>query len=269
MQAHGPHLFWYGARGVASLRPARSAPGAVCAIDPPPEVFRMKSLRQAFSSAVAAAALALSAGSAHAVIFGGVDFPQGASSFADALTSFAPTVNNGQPTAPHLVGTNALGAPNYDGATCTIASCTYASLGDGGSITVEFVDNRLTGSGSSALDLWIFEIGPDVEDTFVAVSKDGVTYTSVGKVFGATAGIDLDAFGFGVADQFRFVRLTDDGNEGDQSGATVGADIDAVGAISSVVATPIPEPETWAMLSLGLLVVGLHRRRSTANRTPA
>ena len=56
------------------------------------------------------------------------------------------------------------------------------------------------------------------------VSKDGQTFTNVGKVFGATAGIDLDAFGFGVADQFRFVRLTDDSNEGDQSGVTVGAD---------------------------------------------
>ena len=229
----------------------------------------MKNLRRAFSSAVAAAALACSTGGAHAVIFAGVDFPQGASSFADALTTFAPVITSGQPTAPHLVGTNALGAPNYDGATCTAGSCTYVSLGDGGSITVEFVDNRLTGSGSSALDLWIFEIGPDVEDTFVAVSKDGVSYSNVGKVFGATAGIDLDAFGFGAADQFRFVRLTDDGNEGDQSGATVGADIDAVGAISSVVTTPIPEPETWAMLTLGLLAVGLYKRRSAARRRPA
>lgn len=230
----------------------------------------MESLRHAFSSAVAAAALTLTVGPAHAVLFAGVDFPQGASSFADALTSFAPAITNGQPTAPYLTGTNALGTPNYAGSTtCTVGSCPYVSLGDGGSLTVEFVDNRLTGSGSNALDLWVFEIGPDVEDTFVAVSKDGVTFTNVGKVFGATAGVDLDAFGFGVADQFRFVRLTDDPNEGDQSGITVGADIDAVGAISSVVTTPIPEPETWAMLMLGLLAIGIHKRRRSAQHRRA
>jgi len=227
----------------------------------------MKCLRHAVLTAAAAAALIFSTGTAHAVVFAGVDFPQGASSFADALTSFAPAITNGQPSAPYLTGTNALGTPNYAGSTtCTVGACPYVSLGDGGSITLEFVDNRLTGSGSTALDLWIFEIGPDVEDTFVAVSKDGAAFTNVGKVFGATAGIDLDAFGFGAADQFRFVRLTDDTNEGDQSGITVGADIDAVGAISSVVATPIPEPETWAMLMLGLLAIGAKRLRHAAPR---
>src|SRR5688500_16785679 len=227
----------------------------------------MKSLRHAVSTAAAAAALMLSAGEARAVVFAGVDFPQGASSFADALTTFVPAISNGQPTAPYLIGSNALGAPNYAGSTtCTAGSCPYVSLGDGGSITLEFVDNRLTGSGSNALDLWIFEVGPDVEDTFVAVSKDGVSFTNVGKVFGATAGVDLDAFGFGLADQFRFLRLTDDTNEGDQSGITVGADIDAVGAISSVVATPIPEPETWAMLMVGLVAMGAKRFRRVAQR---
>ena len=55
----------------------------------------------------------------------------------------------------------------------------------------------------------------------------------IGKVFGATSGIDIDAFGFGPADEFRFVRLTDDPNEGETIGPLLGADIDAVGAISS------------------------------------
>ena len=61
------------------------------------------------------------------------------------------------------------------------------SLGDGGTLIVEFVDNRLTGSGNSAFDLWIFEVGPDIEDTFVAISKDGSPLYDVGKVFGSTA----------------------------------------------------------------------------------
>ena len=50
----------------------------------------------------------------------------------------------------------------------------------------------------------------DIEDTFVEISKDGVQWFAVGKVFGSTAGVDIDAFGFTVADLFAFVRLRDD-----------------------------------------------------------
>ena len=213
------------------------------------------------ASALSAAVLTAFAGAAQAEIFAGVEFPGGISSFADAVQTFTPNISgSGQPTANFRVPANALGAPDFAGSTaCSALACPYVSLGDGGSIVVEFVNNRLTGSGSNALDLWIFEIGPDVEDTFVEISKNGVQFTSVGKVAGATSGIDIDAFGFGIADQFRFVRLTDDTNEGDQSGATVGADIDAVGAISSI-ATPVPEPETWALLMLGMAALGFRKR---------
>jgi len=214
-------------------------------------------------SALAAAALALFAGAAQAEIIGGIEFPDGASSFADAVESYAPA--NPGPSAPHLGPENALGVPNYNNVNscASVASCTFVSLGAGGTLIVEFVDNRLTGSGTAADDLWIFEVGPNVEDTFVWISKDGIDYESVGKVGGAISGIDIDAFGWGISDQFRFVMLQDDINEGGTgSGGTVGADIDAVGAISSV-AAPVPEPETWAMFMLGALAIGLQRRRAS------
>jgi UDPglucose 6-dehydrogenase len=86
----------------------------------------------------------------------------------------------------------------------------------------------LTGSGTSAKDLHIFEVGSDVEDTFVDISSDGIVWHSVGKVYGAISSIDIDAFGFGVSDAFTYVRLTDDPNEGAKTGTTVGADIDSV-----------------------------------------
>ena len=48
-----------------------------------------------------------------------------------------------------------------------------------------------------------------------------------------TNSIDIDGFGFGANDEFRFIRLTDDPNQGVNSGPSVGADIDSVGAITS------------------------------------
>lgn len=201
--------------------------------------------------------------SAHAVLIGGVDFPQGAVSFADAVVDFS--VGGGGATAPHLGAFNALGAPDYAGVnSCpSQAGCSFVSLGDGGSVTLQFVDNRLTGSGTPALDLWIFEVGPDVEDTFVEISKDGVTFVPVGAVTGATSGIDIDAFGFGVGDEFAFVRLTDDTDRDAQSGATVGADIDAVGAISTI-RVDVPEPATAALFGASLLALASRLRRKRA-----
>lgn len=199
--------------------------------------------------------------SAHATLIGGVEFPQGTISFADAVVNYDPLTKNGEPTVPNSQPDRALGTPDYVGGPGCLSTsdCRFVSLGDGGSITLQFVDNRLTGSGNSQLDLWVFEVGPDVEDTFVEISKDGSTWYSVGKVFGATSGIDIDAYGFGPSDLFSHVRLTDDGAEGAQSGNSVGADIDALGAITTV--PSIPEPGTYAMMIAGLGVLGLVGRR--------
>lgn len=171
---------------------------------------------------------------ANAALFHGVEFPDGTISFVDEVGEVIPSGNT--PGAAQSDATQAKGAPDFiDGVACG-ETCPYVSLGSGGSLTVEFVDNRLTGSDSSSADLWIFEVGGDVEDTFVEVSKDGLNFTSVGKIGGAISGIDLDYYGFTSADEFTHVRITDDPNEGAVSGISVGADIDAVGAISSVAA---------------------------------
>ena len=204
---------------------------------------------------------------AHAVFIGntqgGTDFPQGPISFADTLISY--TLTASVPSVSHQGGFNALGLPNYAGNNSCVdqAACTFVSLGSGGSIVLRFDDNKLTGSGNNALDIWVFEVGPDVEDTFVDISKDGVNWSAVGKVFGSTAGIDIDAFGFTTADQFGFVRLTDDPNEGGGgSGSTVGADIDAIGAISTV--RTVSEPTVLPLLGIGLLGMAAAMRRKKA-----
>ena len=153
-----------------------------------------------------------------------------ANPFADVVASYDPVIQNGEPLAVHRIFSRAVGAPDGSG----------VSLGDGGSITFEFTDNALTLSGDSAPDLRIVENGPDVEDTFVEFSEDGVVWLSAGSVGGSTSELDLDQpiFGFSPDDEFFFVRLTDDPDKDAQTGAAVGADIDGIEALSS---RPVPQ----------------------------
>ena len=194
----------------------------------------------------------------HAVVYKGVDFPDGAVSFADEVVLYDPTFGGTSGPGEGVQDpTEALGIPDYTEG----PGVDYVSLGDGGRIVLRFTDNSLTGSGDDLLDLWIFEIGPDVEDTAVDISKNGIDWFSVGEVGGSTSGIDIDAYGWGTSDFFSYVRLTDDTNEGQQgSGGTVGADIDAVGAITS--APPVPIPAAAWLFCSGLMgLIGIARRR--------
>ena len=140
--------------------------------------------RHLFFSLIAVFILSLS-GNVCAATYGGVDFPGGIVSFADEVVIYSPAISQvGDPSAPYRVPEKALGAPDFDDNETN--GIDYVSLGRGGSIVLRFTNNSLTGSGNSANDLWIFEIGPAVEDTFVDISKDNITWTSVGKVTGGT-----------------------------------------------------------------------------------
>lgn len=221
----------------------------------------MKSL----SSSIATAVLAVIglAQPAQAVLINGIEFPQGAISFADEVVAYAPVMVGTGPTAPHREPSRSLGLPDYagDNSCASGPECTFVSLGDGGTLTLRFVDNLLTGSGDNKADLWIFEVGPDVEDMFVEISTDGLNWLSVGKVGGSTAGVDLDFFGHGVNSAFAYVRLRDDPLLDGQSGSTVGADIDSVGAISTVPSNRVPEPSSLALLLAAMVGLGVSTKR--------
>lgn len=154
-----------------------------------------------------------------------VRFALGAVAFADRTDRFAPTATL---NAAYSDPSQAVGAPDYDTDRCPSGDECYLTLTSGGVVVFEFTNNTLyDGPGD---DIAIFEIGPDVEATMVEISVDGRDYLSLGRVEGSSALLDIAGRGATGA-QYRFVRLTDDANQGGSGGSTPGADIDAVGAI--------------------------------------
>ncbi len=145
---------------------------------------------------------------------------------------------------------NTLGAPDYRR---RCRGCGYASLGNGGSLTVGFSGYDLTGSGDERPDLEIREIGPLFETTLVSVSLDGKEWFDLGKTSDQHGRFDLDALGFGLDARFAFVKIADELGESGKHGPYAGADIDAISAISTVKRST-PEPRSWLALALlGLL----------------
>tara|TARA_R110002096_G_scaffold187584_24_gene367112 strand:- start:2488 stop:3417 length:930 start_codon:yes stop_codon:yes gene_type:complete len=190
---------------------------------------------------------------AQAEEFNGIEFPQGKISFVDKVVSYDPDFSKGNvPTHEDFVDPEeSLGVPDYPPGDYQKGS---VSLGSGGRLTLKFTDNVLKGSNDNRHDIHIFEVGSDVEDTFVEISKDGVEWHSIGKVLGSTSSIDIDSFGFTSSDEFRFVRLTDDPNEGDTVSDAVGADIDTVGAISTVARS---SGWVWSCIAFLLIAIGV------------
>lgn len=165
---------------------------------------------------------------------GGQIFNTGNLAFADAVVSYNNLAGGGPaPIAGLDDPTQALGPPNFSGSGEPLPNENVVSLGRGGQIVLEFNNNFLTGSGDANPDLMIFEVG-DSEEVLVEVSVDNIRYIPVGRASAASPKIDIDAFGFNPNSRIAFVRLTDVANQGATTGDSVGADIDAVGAISSV-----------------------------------
>jgi outer membrane protein OmpA-like peptidoglycan-associated protein len=103
-------------------------------------------------------------------------------------------------------------------------------LSCGGTLTVRFRDNALVDVAGP--DLYVFEVGPAVEATDLAISADGKNWIEVGKIAGGRADVDIASY-VKAGDVFHYVRLTD--LKSGCSGRWPGADIDAVGAIGAAV----------------------------------
>ena len=155
---------------------------------------------------------------------GKVYFPLGDVSFTDEVVSFKsgePAASNERDRDPQ----QALGIPNYDESN----DANYLTLGCGGVITLRFIDNALV--DIQGPDLHVFEIGPAIEPTSLAISEDGTSWIEIGSIAGGHADVDIQPF-IKPGQLFHFVRLTD--LKSSCGGTWPGADIDAVGAIGSV-----------------------------------
>lgn len=171
--------------------------------------------------------MTLSADAQDAVVYsdgsrGEVVFPQGPRSFADEVVTFAV----GEPDAGQVSERpqTTLGPPDYDSRN----DANYLTLGCAGELVLAFTDNSLVDTPGP--DLYIFEIGPYVEATGLAISEDGANWIRVGKIEGGKSAVDIAAFAE-PGSAYRYVRLVDLKKS---CRDYPGADIDAVGAIGSV-----------------------------------
>ena len=153
---------------------------------------------------------------------GEVTFPMGKQSFADAVERSTVGDPGGEAFSERPGAL--LGPPRLadDG-----AEAVY-TLGCGGTIDVAFTENTLV--DIPGRDLYIFEVGRDIEAMAVAVSEDGQQWTRVGIVDGGNASLDIGPF-TPAGRHYRYVRLTD--LEKVCEGRTPGADVDAIGAIGA------------------------------------
>lgn len=152
---------------------------------------------------------------------GEIHFPMGDRSFADELVSFE--VGDPDAGAPSERPEQTLGPPDF----VSVQSPGYLTLGCGGVLVAAFTDNSLI--DVPGIDLHIFEIGPNVEPTALAISSDGETWTRVGMISGGRAAVDIAPY-IAPGTSFRYVKLVD---LMQSCRSYPGADIDAIGAVGS------------------------------------
>lgn len=152
-----------------------------------------------------------------------VVLPQGDASFADRVVDYQP--GSGKIDASARDPEAALGPPDFSG---NVDDGSFVSLGCDGRLDLEFTDNALVDVPGP--DLFVFEVGPLVEGMSLAISEDGEQWIDIGDIGGGRAEVDIAPF-IQPGQDFRFVRLTDDGI--DCGTRFAGADIDSVAAMGS------------------------------------
>jgi len=154
---------------------------------------------------------------------GKVKLPLGDISFADKVIEYK--IGNPAPIPENSKPNDAVGTPNFN----QVEISGFVSLGSGGELTLAFTDNALVNIDGP--DLYIFEMGKYVEETFLYVSKDARKWINVGKISGGNALVDIGD-STKIGEIFTYVKLVD-AKTVTKDKSWPGADIDAVAAIGS------------------------------------
>ncbi len=136
--------------------------------------------------------------------------------FATRVVSFQPG-NPWTKLTEHTNTDNILGAPTDD----KISFC----MGYRGVIVLEFAVDIVDNEG---MDIYVFEVGGQVEPTRVEVSADLINWVDVGRAEGSLSGVDLNGK-VPVGARYHYVRLTD---QGYSYSKWPGADITAVAGLN-------------------------------------
>ena len=148
--------------------------------------------------------------------------PLGTLSFADRSVRF--TAGQKPSKAPFDNPERALGEPNYR----NTQTPDFISIGCDGELVVQFVDNVLVDVDGT--DLYVFEVGPFVEKTRLAISTDGERWVEAGVIEGSRSDVDITSVA-GPDEKYTYVKLTNAGRS--CGGKHSGADIDAVAAVGA------------------------------------
>lgn len=154
-----------------------------------------------------------------------VYLPLGKISFADKLVEFK--VGSPAPIQKYRDSLQCLHEPDYR----NYQTPKFVSLGCGGVLVVEFTDNGFMNLPGD--DLYIFEVGPSRESAKIEISEDGVDWLYAGAISGGKSAIDLSDEEIDKDIVFYFLRITD--LKDLCRSISAGADIDAIGAINSVI----------------------------------
>lgn len=151
--------------------------------------------------------------------------PMGSISFADRLVEF--NVGHPPPNKKYRDSIQCLHEPDYT----NYHTPNFVSLGCGGTLIVEFSDNGFMNLPGD--DLYIFEVGPSKESAKIEISEDGINWIYAGTIAGGKSSIDLSDENIDKDIVFHFLKITD--LKDLCRSISAGADIDAIGAINSVI----------------------------------
>ena len=150
--------------------------------------------------------------------------PLGKISFADSIVSFK--MGTPAPQEKYRDQSQCLHEPNY----VNYKTPNFLSLGCSGTLVVHFSDNGFMNLKGN--DIYVFEVGSEKEAASIEISENGIDWIKAGSISGGKSIIDLDDYYIPTDVIYYYLKITD--LRGYCRSKSAGADIDAIGAINSV-----------------------------------